>query len=689
MNKTYHEPSIDGLRAIAVAAVIIFHLDPKWLPGGFSGVDVFFVISGFVVSASTQEWHGISLGNFLLRFYSRRFLRIVPALTVCLIVTALLAALFIPHSWLSDTSPRTGRFAFFGASNFILAKTASDYFSPITDFNPYTHTWSLGVEEQFYVIFPVLFIFWLRERRFISTTLYAAGVVSSIACAWWLVKTNPTAAFYMPWSRFWQLGAGVLLYQSMSARGHSFSGPSNEKKYFNLGATLSLVVLLIGLWVSSPEASPFPGGGLPVLGTLGVLGFLHGRSHGAMARALTLPAMKFLGKISYSLYLWHWPIIVLFRWTIGIDSTGSRLGAAALTAIAATFSWYFIENPFRRKVFYSRKFLGIAVGAGLIGIGVFTSRVILDQQPRISRSVVEKHTDDWQLNRVRLDPAMPGCTLDQKFDLRAITGGMIWHISRTGCASARTFAGNIYVLGDSHAMAYMTMFQWFLLATGAEVFSYSRAGCGFINLHDLPDQCVQYTKDIIEDVSSKIREGDIVFLASLRLGRFTDQWIDFGTSNSEKFIFGLQGIEGRRLGEMEAAPVLKRFTDKGAIVIFAAPTPLFQYVPFRCSDWFNNSNPICKHGPLMSRDFLETLRKPVLESMNRLAQNNDRVYVWDPFPILCPESSCSPYKDGRPLFFDGDHLSGYGNRIAAPGFETFIREIKGVRSSGGRCGSEG
>ena len=680
--KNYYAPFIDGLRAIAVLAVIIYHLDPGWLPGGFSGVDVFFVISGFVVSASTQGWQGISLRDFLLRFYSRRFLRIIPALTVCLVVTAALSALFIPNAYLSQASQQTGMFAFIGASNFILAQTSNDYFSPITEFNPYTHTWSLGVEEQFYLVFPVLFVFWLRARKRLSMALYAIGFVLSIACAWWLVKANPTAAFYMPWSRFWQLASGVLLYQFMALAGHRFSGQSPEKKYFDLAGTISLAVLFAGLWFSRSSSAPFPGCVLSVIGALGVLAFTHGRSGGLTATILTLPALRFLGKISYSLYLWHWPIVVLFRWTIGIDSIVTRVVAAVLTLIAASLSYYFIETPMRRKALYSRKVVGIAIGAGLVCIGAFASTVIVDQQPQISRSVVAKHTDDWYPNWVASDPSVPGCALSAQSS--TVNGGLVWKFSRVGCTKERAFAGNIYVIGDSHAMTYAAMLTQMMMTNGADVFAYNNGGCPFISLQltGLAEHCVRYTQGAVADIVPKLKKGDIVFLASLRLVKFVDQWIDFGVENGEEMILGPKGVEGRKLGEQHAAPILKQFTDKGATVIFEAPTPLFHYVTFRCSDWFNRGNPICEHGANMSRELLENLRRPVVESLNRLAQSNDRVYVWDPFPILCPESPCSPYKDGRPLFFDGDHLSGYGNQIVTPNFKAFVQSVATQRAAG-------
>jgi peptidoglycan/LPS O-acetylase OafA/YrhL len=160
----YHAAFIDGLRAVAVLSVIIYHLNPTLLPGGFVGVDIFFVISGFVVSYSISEFAPLGTWRSLTRFYARRFARIMPALLVCLLITLLLSALFIPDAYLSHANYETGLRAFVGLSNVKLAQISGDYFSPISSFNPFTHTWSLGVEEQFYLFFPILFLVWQKSH---------------------------------------------------------------------------------------------------------------------------------------------------------------------------------------------------------------------------------------------------------------------------------------------------------------------------------------------------------------------------------------------------------------------------------------------------------------------------------------------------------------------------------------------
>src|SRR5689334_16643980 len=169
-------PAVDGLRAIAVGTVMLFHLDRAYLPGGFVGVDIFFVISGFVVTASLAHLQFPSMRSLLAYFYARRLTRIMPALAVCMLVTTAIYVLLIPDSWLSNLTRNTGVAAFIGASNIVLARNTDAYFATTSSFNPFLHTWSLGVEEQFYLIFPFLLMFHARRRGAIASERWALAL---------------------------------------------------------------------------------------------------------------------------------------------------------------------------------------------------------------------------------------------------------------------------------------------------------------------------------------------------------------------------------------------------------------------------------------------------------------------------------------------------------------------------------
>jgi peptidoglycan/LPS O-acetylase OafA/YrhL len=213
----HYRQEIEGLRAIAVTSVIINHFSPSVLPGGFLGVDVFFVISGFVITLSLDKSREQNLWDFIGRFYERRVKRLLPALATMIVVVSILVSLF-------DPDPRrtllTGLSALFGLSNMAMVWTSTDYFAPATEFNAFLHTWSLGVEEQYYVVYPLLFWYLLRSNDAGTSArgLRGLGVLAllSLALFIWLSGREEMLAFYFMPARFWELAVGCLLYLATS-----------------------------------------------------------------------------------------------------------------------------------------------------------------------------------------------------------------------------------------------------------------------------------------------------------------------------------------------------------------------------------------------------------------------------------------------------------------------------------------
>ncbi|CAN7774260.1 acyltransferase [Caballeronia sp. LjRoot34] len=672
--RPFHASYIDGLRAIAVLSVIAFHLNPNWLPGGFAGVDVFFVISGFVVAISVSDIGRANLTRFLTYFYARRLIRIAPALVVCLFVTFVASALLIPHAWLSDTNNKTGLSAFLGLSNFVLAANAGNYFSPIVEFNPFTHTWSLAVEEQFYFVFPWLFILWLRSSRAASICLFATAVIASFICAIWLGRTDKTQAFYMIWSRFWQLGAGVLLFQIMHIRGHSFREKSPYLAWCGMAADLGLCLLVMGLIVARSDAAPFPAGILPVAGTAMILGTLHGRKGGISHSLLTSRIMVFVGKISYSLYLWHWPVFVLFRWTVGLDSYVWQFAALSTATVLAILSYYFVEQPPRKAAQQVQKPRLIAAGAVLVFSGCLLSGAVSYAQPRISLSTVSRNMDVWYPEGPHLAHGNNGCSVGDS-SKRSFNDGVFWINERSRCDAPVTFPHNVFVLGDSHAIAYTGMLKQFAIRTGAKVYVYNKAGCPFISLLPVPGRevsCQAFDDAAVADMLPLIKPGDIVFLASLRLPRMVDQWAFFGVDFAKNVMFSPIAEEHRQRDVENAIPILRQIAARGARIVFEAPTPMLESIPYRCADWFNRENPICSQGMSVPRSLLDDLRAPVLASYKQMQTAIPGLSVWDPMIVLCPGYECHAYRDGKPLLFDGDHLSYFSNMLLLPSFSAFV-----------------
>lgn len=675
-------PYIDGLRAVAVLSVLLYHLDASWLPGGFAGVDIFFVISGFVVSASVGALGRSSLPSFELFFLSRRIQRIAPALLVCLCVTALASALVIPDAWLSENNQTTGRFAFFGFSNLILARNANAYFSPITEFNPYTHTWSLGVEEQFYLLFPLLFWGWSRGgrwRTFVLTAFVVLGGVS-FGYAWHERTVDALRAFYLLPSRFWELAAGALLYQGMALAGRRFDIAVELPRRFwkTAGAALGLAAMGYGLWTGAPDMFPAPGAVLPVIGTLVVLGLLHGlRPDAPLVRLLTLPPMVFFGRISYSLYLWHWPVFVLFRWTYGLESYVFRVEAVALALALAYLSWRFVENPIRRAAWARAmpRWAMVIGGVAMLYAGYVVARSIDKHQARLSLSTVARHASDWYPTHDQSPSSPDGCKVVSHDS--PVGEGVRVIYTREGCDKPRT-GPTVFAIGDSHAMAFGSMFAAYTLDTGGEVHLYNNGGCPFLSLQswrETEPHCKASAAAAVEDMLGNVKRGDVLFLPSLRMPRFVDQWIRFPDDLIQGLLSSDLAVNSRKVGVVEGGLILKRFHDKGVSIVVEAPSIVLRSPTFRCADPWTRTNPVCAGGSSIDREWFLALRGPNLEAARNLAATVPGGLVFDPLPVLCPTGPrCESYRDGHPLFFDGDHVSAYGNRLLLGPFTATMRQ---------------
>jgi len=675
-------PFIDGMRALAVLSVVLFHLDPYLLPGGFIGVDVFFVISGFIVSASVSAFQGAKILDFFVIFYSRRIKRIFPALIFMLLLVFIVSSVFIPGSWLSWVNQSTGLYAFFGFSNFVLASTGRDYFAPTSDFNPFTHTWSLGVEEQFYLIFPFLYIFWLSSsKRYISSILYSLLGLASLIISFHLSVEQPTKAYYLTPGRFWELASGVLLYQFMTKT--EFLSCNRNVVLRNIFAIASLIGLLSSFFVTTTDLFPMPGALLGTISTLGLfLSLYNGSVSNPINFILSNRYLVFIGKLSFSLYLWHWPVFVLFRWTCGLETPLQKGVALLITSVMTLISYFVVEKPIRSSRFLSRTnnwivlFFGVFIICGSYLVAV----KINGASTRLSQSVVTKSAQDWYPEGSNNLDGYPGCQAEPEHS--NVNGGLLLTYKTTGCIrETKKNPHQIFVIGDSHALAYAGMFKSYAIKNNAIVYAYNNGGCPFLSFTPSRDLdvpiCQQYSDSSLKDILNRVRAGDVLFLASLRLPRFVDQWAYFGDKEHDKILFSEQAQKGRERTINYAKSVLQPFIDKGVHIVFEAPKPLFKIPVYRCADWFNKNNPICQGGDSISRELIDKYRHPILSAYAELNRNIP-LSVWDPLPSICNLKTCNAYKNGRPLFFDGDHLSGYGNKILLPSFSNFMNVLSSM-----------
>ncbi|WP_058601939.1 acyltransferase family protein [Aureimonas ureilytica] len=362
-----YRADIDGLRAIAVLAVVFFHLG--LLPGGFVGVDIFFVISGFLISRII--FSEVDAGTFsIARFYERRIRRIVPALTVVMLATVIgFAFVLTPVDFKSLGQSMAATVAFLSNIYFL---TKTGYFDPSSELAPLLHTWSLAVEEQYYLLFPLVAMAIGGAGASRRRAVVLIGFVLSLALSIWLVRVDATLAFYLPFTRFWEILAGALVALAPRAP------PSRARAE---ASSLLGLALLAGSLALYHEGMLFPGESAlpPVIGAALILYGGRGERHRVSA-LLSLRPLVFVGLISYSLYLWHWPIIVALRYVLMREPEGIETGLALVAMFAcAVLSWRFVERPLRheRPETRGRLFLGTAALGALVvlfaGLGQVTA----------------------------------------------------------------------------------------------------------------------------------------------------------------------------------------------------------------------------------------------------------------------------------------------------------------------------
>ncbi|WP_167377581.1 acyltransferase family protein [Agrobacterium genomosp. 13] len=367
MNLAYRA-DIDGLRAVAVLAVVLYHAFPEVLPGGFVGVDVFFVISGFLITSIVAQ-EAQSGGFSFSRFYDRRFRRIAPALLVVL-ATSLAYGYFtlLPETFIRLAEQVAA--SAFGTANFYYLMH-SGYFDPSSETQPMLHMWSLSVEEQFYLFWPVIIVLgwrWTgRNAKAVTTVILSVIFLASLAASVHLTKVDQSLAFYLMPTRAWELALGAMLVFA----------PTLNGVYGRVAPVVGLTMVAASIIVFN-SSMPFPGALalLPCLGAALVIWPRLPELSGPKVLSTRYPV--FLGKISYSLYLWHWPVLVFagirYEWNI---PHSVRFALVIASILLATATWWVVEKPSRRWKPNPTTGIGFGV-AGSVGISVIAAIVIFN-----------------------------------------------------------------------------------------------------------------------------------------------------------------------------------------------------------------------------------------------------------------------------------------------------------------------
>jgi peptidoglycan/LPS O-acetylase OafA/YrhL len=478
---------IDGLRALAVVPVIMFHSGLGPFHGGFVGVDVFFVISGYLITSLLVE--ELSMGQFsIVDFYERRARRIMPALFVVLTATSVLAVLWMPPGAFQRFGEGLGAVIIFACNIYFWQKT--DYFSPASEENPLLHIWSLAVEEQFYLFFPIILYFAWRFGR--SSTIWVfvvLAVVSLLLSVFWTANF-PAAGFYLLPARAWELLAG-----SLCALWLSWAAPRPS-------AALGLVGLaaIFASTLFFTPATPFPSytALLPVLGTVCVIVFARDRN--LPARTLSFGPLVGIGLLSYSAYLWHHPLFTFARIrSLTAPEAWLFIVLIAVTFLLAFLSWRFVEQPFRGTRGFSnftrRRIFGLS-GVGIVSflmVGVLAGAT--DGLPKRFPTYVTEI-----LAGAELEPERDRCFVDHNDNFKE---------KLAGCLVPAQPSPNLVLYGDSHALALSPALRRVVGMAGGRLLTLAHNGClpirGLQRIdHPFNDSCAAFNEasyDLISELS--------------------------------------------------------------------------------------------------------------------------------------------------------------------------------------------
>ncbi len=413
MNSLNFRPEVEGLRGIAVLLVTMFHLEAMGFSGGFLGVDIFFVISGYLITRIIQR--DIDDGRFsFLDFYARRFLRIAPALLVMLLATLCLSFfLVLPSDFRTQGAYAASSAAFI--SNFYYAAKIS-YFTTPAEANPFLHTWSLSVEEQFYLVMPL--VLFLRPKWIAKNCVHLSILAASLAL--WIWSRGDGAAFFASQYRFWEFSAGAV------AAGLTLP----DGRFRRMLSTVSLGTLCVAIFVAPLGLDMKAAVTVIAVVSTGIL--LSTMQGTAPASAISLAPLRFFGRISYSMYLWHWPIIGLLAYVNIVPLSFAQVVFAFVASVVLGYlSWRFIETPFRYIKYPSFRVVVLATQSCALVAAVGLMIGITALAPTVTPEVTKLMAASNAKGKFRhcLDADIGSCRLGSPAD------------------------GSLVVWGDSHAAA--------------------------------------------------------------------------------------------------------------------------------------------------------------------------------------------------------------------------------------------
>lgn len=665
-----YRPDIDGLRTLAVVPVILFHAG-LGCPGGFVGVDVFFVISGYLITKIIQR--DLAQHRFsVLKFYQRRIRRIFPALFAMFLACCCLGLYLLPPFEYMDLGKGVMAGAAFVSNIRFFRHTG--YFDTSSQLQPLLHTWTLSVEEQFYIFWPLMLAGlstrWLAKWKHWVILFILTG--SLILSAYWVSHT-PNAAFYLLPSRAWELGLGALLSIA----------PFSEKlqrmpRWVANAASVTGLAMLVGAITLYDSLLPFPGIAalLPCVGAaLLIASGEGGRSLGG--RVLSLRPLVWIGLISYSLYLWHWPILIFARLLAngGLDM-GQSAACIVLIFGVSWLSWRFVERPFRDPAIMGGK-SGTWVLGGLATTALF-----------IGFGAVIVHAGGFP----RRSPEVASWVAEQENEASTImfhSPCFSWNGSlppKQGCILGTSASGSDYrvvLWGDSHAAHLSPSFSEMGQHLGIASRQITKAGCPpLMGIRFVPEDrmntgCPAFNDNALKEVLGD-QKVQVVVLAA--------RWIPLAMGSAATPIDGLHPSlrDSRALFIASLRKTVETLVSSGRQVILVGQVPGPELSPVLCLSRarLRHANEGACTAMAVSRPAEQEAL--VNQSIAEAVRGIPAVQIVHPYNVLCGRQSCQLISRGQPLYSDETHLSATGAHMVEGEIEKSVAAALMSANSGAR-----
>jgi peptidoglycan/LPS O-acetylase OafA/YrhL/lysophospholipase L1-like esterase len=678
-------PDVQGLRAVAVLLVLVYHAGAPFLPGGFIGVDVFFVISGFLITGILLREVSKSSGLSLTGFYARRAKRILPAATVVLIAAAVATVVFLPRTRWDDTAWQLVGSAF-NVVNWVFASSAIDYLNSDEAASPVQHFWTLAVEEQFYMLWPLLLVGSLllsRRRSFgrkqpidtkrfkrLTTIAVLAVSLPSLAFSAYYTEANPGAAYFVSTTRMWELGTGAMVAIFAPQLKHL-----GTKSATLLGWSGLVAILAAGVALSS--ATPFPGVAacLPTFGGAAVIvAGMGGRDRRGVGKLLSVWPATRVGDISYSLYLWHWPIIVVGTYLLGGLQFHQGLLLVAAAFIPAYLSFRYIETPLKD----SKQSDGVALQAGAIAIlisAVMAMGILLVPKPAAQAAFVpqvaipgataapvvltgaELLAKEPAVGQPKdtTGPFTPSVLEAAKDNPAVYNDGChqaVTEVEPEACVYGKANAAyRIAVVGDSHAAQWVPALTRLARENGWQLESYSKSSCPFVGTPIMAegkkrvyDECTTWNGNVAAALTGAKRP-DLVLL--------TGQ--SYATSGEQTFAQGLASAWSRL-----------REASVPFAVVMDTPRPGID-VPECVSANLESLTKCAVDRDIAMRNG-STDQREAATVLGNVAQI-------DMTQFICPGARCSPIVGNVLVYRDSNHLTATYSTSLSPAFGAHLAKL--------------